>query len=40
MVNKKSNIVRSLAVEYLTFITTTEKSDGNTVYYGENVWLT
>ncbi len=31
MVNKKSNIVRSFAVEYLTFITATEDIEKNSV---------
>ena len=31
MVNKKSNIVRSFAVEYLTFITATEDIERNSV---------
>lgn len=37
---KEVSILRSSAVEYLTFITATGKSDVNAVYFDENVWLT
>lgn len=37
---KETDIIRSSAAEYLTFITATGKSDVNAVYYNENVWLT
>ena len=37
---KETDIIRSSAAEYLTFITATGKSDVNAVYFNENVWLT
>jgi len=37
---KVTDIIRSSAAEYLTFITATGKSDVNAVYFNENVWLT
>ena len=41
MTKKKNeiSIVRSSAVEYLTFLTATGKSDVNAIYADENVWL-
>lgn len=40
MDNRKSHgIVRSSAVEYLTFITATGESDVNAIYADENIWL-
>ena len=37
---KETDIIRSSAAEYLTFITASGKSDVNAVYFNENVWLT
>lgn len=41
MAKKKNDvsILRSSAAEYLTFLTTTGKSDVNAIYADENVWL-
>jgi hypothetical protein len=36
---KKHEIIRSSAAEYLTFITATGESDVNAIYADEDVWL-
>ncbi|WP_303867404.1 hypothetical protein [Acetobacterium wieringae] len=37
--DKKKDMIRSSAAEYLTFISATGESDVNTIYADEDVWL-